>query len=410
MERFRYAGAVGKTLTHRAAIMWWDFLSAAKGGTAAPNSRIPRCRARTPFALGVPSADDAGVLVSRFLPQLICVGLAYVSSRALNRLAANVKQARRLGSYELIEKLGAGGMGEVWRARHHMLVRPAAVKLVHTDRQNADRLRRRLGREAQATSALDSPHTVQLYDFGVADDGAFYYVMELLRGIDMQRLVARFGPQPPGRVVYLLRQACDSLDDAHRVGLIHRDVKPANIFVSIKGRRLDFVKVLDFGLVKTGRDSGDVGVTADGEVIGTPAYLAPEMATGATKLDGRADVYGLGCVAYWLLTGEPVFGGATSLEVAVAHATAEPEPPSQRLGKPLPEALERVVLQCLAKQPSDRPSAMSLSAMLKECGDDDAPWTGEHARSWWNQHLPQTLEDALMPGDDDQRTTSLFPV
>ncbi|HBP17100.1 MAG TPA: hypothetical protein DEA08_04795 [Planctomycetes bacterium] len=289
--------------------------------------------------------------------------------------------------------LGSGGMGEVWRATHRMLARPAAIKLIRpealsgrasaTQRQT---LKARFEREARATAQLSSPHTISIYDFGATEDGVLYYVMELLDGTDLETLVAEHGPLPAGRVVHLLKQACESLAEAHRAGLVHRDVKPANLFLARKGRRVDWVKVLDFGLVKE-REATSAALTADGELAGTPAYLAPEVATGDAPVDGRADLYALGCVAYALLTGAPVFEGVTAMQVAAAHVVEAPAPPSTRTRALIPRDLEALILACLAKAPADRPaSAADLRDALRATGLSSG-WTAKHARAWWDTHL-----------------------
>ena len=234
-----------------------------------------------------------------------------------------------MGSYHLEDLLGKGGMGEVWKATHRFLARSAAVKLIMPsalgakDEAAAQVTLRRFEREAQTTASLRSPHTIELYDFGVSRDGTFYYVMELLDGLDLQTLVAKHGPQPPERVVFLLRQACHSLYEAHKAGLVHRDIKPANIFMCRYGTDLDFVKVLDFGIVKREQMAGkeEAQLTAVGMISGTPAYLAPEMALAEGPTDGRADLYALGCVGYWLLTGQLVFDKANAMAMVVAHST-----------------------------------------------------------------------------------------
>src|SRR6266849_543323 len=255
-------------------------------------------------------------------------------------ISSYLKQQRMedIGSYVLDSLLGAGGMGEVWRAKHKMLAREAAIKLIRpemlrvsTGRQEA-LLRKRFEREAQVTASLRSPHTVALYDFGHATDGSFYYVMELLDGIDLQTLVDKYGPLDPGRVIHILYQTCKSLEEAHRAGLVHRDIKPRNILLSKLGLEYDFTKVLDFGLVKSPRVEGqdESLLTVDGTATGTPAYLAPEIALGARDVDGRADLYSLGCVAYFLLTGHMVFEEASPTAFAIAHAQKAPIPVSQR--------------------------------------------------------------------------------
>jgi serine/threonine-protein kinase len=339
--------------------------------------------------LGADVSSDPSVLASMWIPHFVAALIAYVPARVMHGLGADLKRARRLGSYELVERIGRGGMGEVWRARHRLLVRPAAIKLIRPDSKNLDALKQRFEREAQTTATLESPHTVELYDFGISDDGAFYYVMELLRGIDLETLVERFGPQPAERVIHILSQACDSLEDAHRAGLVHRDIKPANIYVASKGVRLDHVKVLDFGLVKAREHPTDIGATAEGTIIGTPAYMAPEMTTGDSEVDGRADLYALGCVGYWLLTGKLVFPGASPMQVAIAHATKDPEPPSNRTELPVPAALEHVIMACLAKRPSDRPSSAAELADRLSAIDVASPWTDDRAAAWWSAHLAE---------------------
>jgi serine/threonine-protein kinase len=347
-------------------------------------------------ALGNP-APAARYVVLNSLEGFIAAGLALLPSLILRRLGADVQKAREMGSYELVERLDRGGMGEVWRARHRMLARPAAIKLIRpealgsSDELQVQALTRRFEREAQATAALHSPHTIELYDFGVSGDGTFYYVMEILDGVDLERLVARFGPLPPERAVHLLLQACDSLADAHQTGLIHRDIKPANLYTCRKGLRHDFLKVLDFGLVKTSWAAREDGppLTRDGSIHGTPAYLPPEVATGQHEVDGRTDLYALGCVAYWLVTGLPVFGTGTPLELATRHVVAAPVPPSQRPGCRIPPSLERLILRCLEKDPQQRPAhAEELARCLSAC-ELQEPWTPERARRWWETHLPR---------------------
>ncbi len=328
-------------------------------------------------------------------PYLLVAGMAYVGSRVIYGLGTEVKRARELGSYQLEEKLGQGGMGEVWRARHRLLARPAAIKLIRPALREDGRpgvsedAIRRFEREAQVIARLRSPHTVELFDFGVAADGAFYYVMELLDGLDAHSLLQRYGPQPADRAVYLLRQVCHSLSEAESCGLVHRDIKPANIFLCRYGEEYDFVKVLDFGIVKRAREDAGAGPgeTQDNAVQGTPAFIAPEQAVGA-PLDGRADIYATGCVAYWLLTGQYVFTADTPIGLLLKHAQTPPTPPSARTGGPIPPALDRLVLACLAKDPADRPqSARELSSRLAEVEGAGA-WTQDRAREWWTTHQP----------------------
>jgi serine/threonine-protein kinase len=293
--------------------------------------------------------------------------LATIVSRVLYGLRQQVAEANELGQYILEGRLGGGGMGEVWRARHRLLIRPAAIKLIRPEALGAmagdrDVLMRRFEREARATAALRSPHTVQLYDFGATDDGRLYYVMELLDGVDLDTLVRQFGPLPAERVVLILRQVCTSLIDAHGNGLVHRDIKPANVVVSRAGDTYDFVKVLDFGLVKldTARKVEDEAVaklSTDGSTSGTPAFMAPEVILGAPNTDHRVDLYALGCVAYWLLTGRLVFEGGTVVEIMFHHAHTPPPRPTTRTELPIPPELDDLVMQLLEKDPARRPAS-----------------------------------------------------
>ena len=327
-------------------------------------------------------------------PSYLLLGVAVVISHVVTRLGRQVAKERELGSYRLGELLGRGGMGEVYRATHRMLARPAAIKLIRPEvmaersGESASLAVTRFRREAEAPANLRSPHTVELYDFGVAEDGALYFVMELLQGMDLETLVHREGPLPGKRVIHILRQVCESLEEAHASGLVHRDIKPANIHVGRLGLQQDFVKVLDFGLVKSvGRVSGeDSMATAAGLTPGTPAYMAPEIALGE-EVDGRADLYALGCVAYYLLTGRLVFEGTTSLQVIAKHIQEIPVPPSQRTELEIDPALDQLVLSCLAKKPEDRPqTAADLDRELGEIQTE--PWSQEEAQRWWRQHQP----------------------
>jgi hypothetical protein len=324
-------------------------------------------------------------------PYLLVVGMAYVGARVVYHLGTEVRRARELGSYRLEEKLGEGGMGEVWRARHRMLARPAAIKLIRSSiagngsGTGSAEVVRRFEREAQVIARLRSPHTVELFDFGVSAEGAFYYVMELLEGLDADSLVRRFGPLPPERVIYLVRQICHSLSEAQSCGLVHRDIKPANIFVCHYGEEYDFVKVLDFGIVRATPESPEPGMlqTGDNAVHGTPGFIAPEQAMG-TGLDGRADIYSTGCVAYWLLTGKLVFTSDSPMGLIMQHVQTPPTRPSARTEQPIPPALDELILSCLAKDPGQRPqSARELSLRLSQIRGFEE-WTQERARDWWH--------------------------
>jgi serine/threonine-protein kinase len=330
-------------------------------------------------------------LIAASMPQLVVL-----LSQAAGATSPDVPLSFTLiGSYCLLERLGTGGMGEVWRAEHCMLAREAAIKLIHPDVLGANEAARwsalrRFEREARATAALGSTHTIRVYDFGRTDEGSFFYVMELLDGLSLEDLVKEFGPQPAGRVATIMEQVCHSLGEAHARGLIHRDVKPANIYTCRLGPDHDFVKVLDFGLVKaTGEpEPGASQLTAVGVAAGTPAFMAPEMATGKGTVDGRADIYALGCVAYWLLTGLRVFEADTPLQVLLEHVQTPPPPLSQRTEVEVPAALEQLVMQCLAKDPADRPqTAAGLAARLRGLGLADE-WTPGNAEAWWQLHMP----------------------
>jgi eukaryotic-like serine/threonine-protein kinase len=325
-------------------------------------------------------------------PYLLVVVMAYVGARVIYSLGTEVTRARELGSYRLVERLGVGGMGEVWRAEHRFLARPAAIKLIRSSEAGggpggaSDSARRRFEREAQVIASLRSPHTVNLFDFGVASDGAFYYVMELLEGLDADTLVRRTGPLPSERVIHVLRQVCHSLSEAESRGLVHRDIKPANIFLCRYGEDCDFVKVLDFGIAKTTTGFLHEGPTLTREltVHGTPAFIAPEQVTGANDVDGRADIYAVGCVAYWLLTGQLVFAGDSAMSFLLHHASTPPAPPSSRTELPIPRALDDLVLACLAKDPAGRPqTARELSNRLMSI-EGAGSWTEERAKAWWS--------------------------
>jgi serine/threonine-protein kinase len=328
-------------------------------------------------------------------PYVFALVFAYVAARIIYGLGRDVQRATELGSYRLLDLIGRGGMGEVWKASHHFLARPAAVKLIHTealgpDHRDLEAVVSRFEREAQVTAALESPHTVALYDFGVSDSGAFYYAMELLDGMDLESLIERFGPLPPERVVHVLRQVCLSLGEAHRKGLVHRDIKPANIFLCERAFEPDFVKVLDFGLVKRSAGAGqsETALATQANVIaGTPAYLAPELAAGKEAADGRADIYSLGCVGFWLLTGRRVFEETTAVALILAHANAVPPVPSELVEQDVPQELDSVILACLAKAPADRPATAEALAERLASTDLVGRWTRERAADWWHRHV-----------------------
>jgi serine/threonine-protein kinase len=342
--------------------------------------------------------------VLMFYPNYVCAVLAVVPARILYRLGRRIREARALGSYQLVERLGEGGMGEVWRARHRLLARSAAIKLIRPDvlndssRDQAAVTLGRFEREAQATAALTSPHTIRLFDFGVTEEGTFYYVMELLDGRDLESLVKEFGPLPPARAMHLVQQVCRSLAEAHAIGLIHRDIKPANIYACRMGLEYDFVKVLDFGLVKHERPA-DVSTLLTGGplMMGTPAYMAPEAIIGNAALDRRVDVYAVGCVAYFLLTGERVFDATSTMNVLLQHVHEPPTPPSRRTEQHVPREIDDFVMACLNKDPNRRPhSADELLQMAGTYATADG-WTQRSAKAWWESHLPELTVRASFP-------------
>ena len=310
-------------------------------------------------------------------------------------LRAEVREAKRLGQYTLEAKLGEGGMGEVYQARHGMMRRPTAIKLLRAGRADQRNLSR-FEREVQLTARLTHPNTITIFDYGRTDDGVFYYAMELLDGATLQKIVELDGAQPASRVVQILTMACGALTEAHAAGLIHRDIKPANIMLCSQGGRRDVAKVLDFGLVKQLDVDGDVELTGSNAITGTPQYMAPESIRDPDSVDARSDVYALGAVAYYLLTGTAVFDGTSVVEVCGQHLHEQPQPPSARVSS-IPLKLEAVVLACLEKNPSLRPqSVVELDERVLEC--EVPPWTSSDAGDWWREHETELAGD-LETGD-----------
>lgn len=296
------------------------------------------------------------------------------------RLAA--LKVMRLGQYTLEDKLGEGGMGVVYRGHHAMLHRPTAVKFLHATMTNPQSIAR-FEREVRLTSSLNHPNTIAIYDYGRTPEGIFYYAMEYLEGINLEELVRSFGPQPENRVICLLQQVCGSLAEAHRGGLIHRDIKPANIMLTERGGLYDFVKVLDFGLVKALDAQAESKLTSAGSFTGTPLYLSPEAVQTPDDVDTRSDLYAVGAVGYYLLTGTPVFEGHSVLDIVQKHALTPPVPPSVRLGRPISPQLEELLLQCLAKKRDARPASAAELANALGKVPVASPWTNEDARQWW---------------------------
>jgi len=311
-------------------------------------------------------------------------------------LRAEVRDARRLGQYVLERKLGEGGMGEVYRARHAMMRRPSAIKLLRPEHSSALG-HHRFEREVQLTARLTHPNTITLFDYGRTTEGILYYAMELLDGATLERIVAVNGAQPAGRVVRILAMACGALNEAHAIGLIHRDIKPANIMLCTQGGEQDVVKLLDFGLVKDLEVSGEIALTGASRITGTPLYMAPESIRTPESVDARADIYALGAVAYFLLSGSHVFDGNSVVEVCSQHLHREPAPLSAR-GVEVPVELEAIVLSCLRKEPALRPaSAAELKRLIEACGVDT--WDSQRTRAWWLEHQAEldagAADDAL---------------
>jgi eukaryotic-like serine/threonine-protein kinase len=335
---------------------------------------------------------DAATIAGRFtmiggLWWVASVALTTTTSKVIYGLQREVRDARRLGQYTLLEKLGEGGMGIVYRARHAMLRRPTAIKLLPSDRFGPEALAR-FEREVQLTAGLTHPNTIRVFDYGRTADAIFYYAMEYLEGANLAEIVAVGGPMPAARVMHILDQVAGALAEAHQIGLIHRDIKPANIFLTEQGGVPDVAKVLDFGLVKQlGQPDGELAdITHAGRLTGTPLYMAPEAMTAPDAVDARTDLYALGAVGYFLITGQDVFTGTTVIEICAKHLHDMPEEPSRRLGQPVPADLERLILSCLEKEPANRPvDARTLQRGLRACVDYGS-WSEEDARRWLEAH------------------------
>ena len=334
---------------------------------------------------------DTGQVLLMHYPDYMLALVTPVISAVVTKLGQQVSKAREMGSYHVGALIGKGGMGEVYYATHRMLARRAAIKLIRPemiaqgDSGAAQLAVKRFRREAEVAANLRSPHTVALYDFGLTGDRALYFVMELLEGMDLDKLVRTHGALPPARAIFVLAQICESLEEAHSLGLVHRDIKPANIHVGRLGLRHDFVKVLDFGLVKSvdtkDRGSNHTAQTAEGITPGTPDYMAPEMTLG-NVVDARADIYAVGCVGYFMLTGQPVFQAANVFHVIARHLNDAPVPPSEIARQPIPRLLEDLILSCLKKDPGERPqSAADLARGLAAVPIE--PWGEDQAEAWW---------------------------
>ena len=332
------------------------------------------------------AADEAVGLVLMFC---VAGGGSVLAVGLIGSLRRAVFVARQFGQYKLTRRIGAGGMGEVYLAEHQLLKRPCVVKLIRPDRAGDLRNLARFQREVRATAKLSHWNTVEIFDYGRTTDGTFYYVMEYLPGMSLGEIIDRFGPMPPERVIYLLRQACDALAEAHDAGLVHRDIKPGNIFAAKRGGVYDVAKLLDFGLVKPLLEEEPIHLTAEGTITGSPLFMSPEQALGEANPDGRSDIYSLGAVGYYLLTGRPPFEGDTALKVIFAHAH-DPVVPPASLRPEIPADLNGVILRCLEKNPADRyQTAVELEEALAACESADL-WTRDHATRWWQDYERET--------------------
>ncbi len=325
---------------------------------------------------------------------LVAFAIAVVASSVVFGLRREVQRVRRLGQYTLQEKIGEGAMGIVYRAQHAMLRRPTAIKLLQPSRAGQRNLER-FEREVQLTALLTHPNTVAIYDYGRTPDGMFYYAMEYLDGIDLELLVRQYGAQPVGRVIHVVRQVCRALAEAHGIGVIHRDIKPANIILGVRGGEPDVAKVVDFGLVKA-VDMNDTAITmsldAGPTLVGTPLYFSPEAILSPDAADARSDLYALAAVAYYLVTGAPLFEGRSVMEICAQHLHAAPVRPSERLGRPLPADFEALLLQALSKSPDERPpDARAFEAALQACAAA-SPWTPDDASRWWDRYQAARAE------------------
>ncbi len=335
------------------------------------------------LVLNQSSAQDS--LVSFILLTVLTAIASVFGVDTISSLQREVFEAKQFGQYRLKHKIGAGGMGEVFLAEHQMMKRPCVLKMIRPDRAGDAKVLARFQREVRATARLSHWNTIEIFDYGHTADGTFYYVMEYLPGMSLAELVKEYGALRPERVIHLLRQVCDALSEAHNMGLIHRDIKPGNIFVAQRGGIFDVAKLLDFGLVKPIMEEDQpVQLTIEGTITGSPLFMSPEQATGETNADVRSDIYALGAVAYFLVTGRPVFDEKKPIQLILAHAQKEVVPPSHHRDG-IPEELERIILRCLAKSPEDRYQTVEeLAGDLAACEGSDT-WGPQQAAQWWKE-------------------------
>jgi hypothetical protein len=345
---------------------------------------------------------NANMVTMVVLMGAICWGALFYSGYRLDRLRQELARARRFGHYRLKHLIGRGGMGEVYLAEHTLLKRPCALKRIRPGHDTDPITLARFEREVRATAELSHPHTVEIYDYGRAGDGTFYYVMQLLWGMTLEELVHKHGPLPAARTVYLLRQVCDALEEAHVAGLMHRDIKPGNIYAARRGGEYDFVKLLDFGLVKGVARTDQPALSRAETVVGSPLYMAPEQSLNVHASDVRSDIYSLGAVGYFLVVGHPPFVAENPLEIMISHARDAVRPPSQ-LAPELPADVEAILLKCLAKDPEERfASSAALGEALAVCSVA-GQWTRSDAARWWHGH-----QDALTAGSATATDTNSF--
>ena len=337
----------------------------------------------------LPTRDASFDHLWRPLGTTMIAAISVLVGRTLYALQRSAHHARRLGNYVIERELGAGGMGKVFVARHALICRPTAVKVLSSDGTDPGTGVARFEREVQLSASLTHPNTITIFDFGRTADDTFYYAMEYLDGVDLEEMVETHGPLPPERVVYLLRQVLGSLGEAHQRGIVHRDVKPSNIFVTQRGGLYDFVKVLDFGLARRLETGGSASLTKTGMVFGTPRYIAPESVSGDQRTDGRSDLYNVGGVAYWLLTGRPLFPGSSSLDLIIDHVRTIPQPPSAVTELRIPPGLEAIVMKCLEKDPADRFQTAEEMLEALQALDLGRRWNQKSAHDWWHLHLPE---------------------